>query len=107
MSMVIELAPFKLAPDVTQEAIMQASDELQTQFLEKQEGYVRRDLVRDGDSWYDIIHWTNREAAERAMQQAMASDACLRYFKLMEGVTQQENPGADLQHLTVVRSYPD
>jgi hypothetical protein len=105
MSKVIEWAPFKLAPNASEEALLRAADALQTHFLAKQEGYVRRELLRKGEeSWCDLIYWENAAAAERAMQHAMESEACLDYFKLMVGVD-QEDPGAGLQHLTLVKSY--
>ena len=105
MSMVIEWAPFKLAPNVTEEELLRAADAIQRDFLTAQPGYVRRDLLRNGDeSWCDLIYWESSAAAEAAMQHALNSPACNKYFKLMVGLDQPD-PSAGLQHLSVTRSY--
>ena len=105
MSMVIEWAPFKLAPEASEDELLRASDALQAEFLEKQPGYVARELLRNGaDAWCDLVYWASADAAEQAMQEAMNSPICHGYFRLMQGVN-HENPGADVQHLAVIKSY--
>ena len=105
MSLVIEWAPFRLAPNATQVQLMEASDALETEFLTQQPGYLRRDLLRhEDDSWCDLVYWESAGAAERAMQHTLNSGVCQHYFKLMVGA-EGEDPGADIRHFTVMKSY--
>ena len=107
MSIVIEWAPFRLAPNVTEAELLGASDALETEFLAKQPGYLRRDLLRqDEQNWCDLVYWEDRAAAEQAMQHASGSGVCHQYFKLMAGADGAgADPGADLRHLAVMKSY--
>lgn len=86
-STTVEWAPFSLAAGVTEATLLEASRAIQRDFLDEQDGFVRRDLLRgDGGQWIDVVHWTSRDAAARAMEIAMQSPVCQRYFQLMVGV---------------------
>jgi hypothetical protein len=103
---IVEWAPFELGDGANEADLLTASAALQTDFLSKQPGFVRRELLKGmGDRWVDLVYWSNREAAERAMQEAAASPACHRYFQLMRGADHQE-PGAGVLHLVQVKTYP-
>jgi hypothetical protein len=106
MSMVIEWAPFRLAPNVTEAELLRASDALEADFLAQQPGYLRRDLLRqDDETWCDLVYWESAAAAEQAVQHARSSAACRQYFNLMVG-PDGADAGADLRHLAVKKSYP-
>lgn len=101
----IEWAPFQVREGVTEEELLAASHELQSGFLERQAGFVRRELLRGPDgSWCDLVYWKDATAAKSAIAHAMESPACARYFGLMRGV-EQEDPGAGLLHFEVRRTY--
>ena len=65
--MVIEWAPFTLKPGVTETALLAASEELQRDFLARQSGFLRRELMRDGAQWTDLVYWDSRDALQQAM----------------------------------------
>ena len=49
---VIEWAPFTLAESATEEELLAASAELQQEFLARQEGFLRRELLKgEGRQW--------------------------------------------------------
>lgn len=105
MSMVVEWAPFRLAPKVTEAELLRASDALEADFLTQQSGYLRRDLLRQDDgTWCDLVYWESAAAAEQAVQHARSSGVCQQYFKLMVG-PDGADPGADLRHLAVKKRY--
>ncbi len=102
---VIEFASFTLAEGVDESMLMTASDALHTEFLLRQKGFIKRELVRLGDGkWADVLYWDSKESVERAMQEAPQNPAALRYFQLMAN-TGQDDPAAAMMLMSVVRSY--
>lgn len=104
-SHIIEFASFTLADGVDEVALFAASDALQAEFLSRQKGFLRRDLVQVGDGkWADVLYWDSRASVEQALQRAHEYPAALRYFQLM-AETGQNDPGAGMMLLDIVRSY--
>jgi hypothetical protein len=100
---VIEWAPFRLRPEVTGEALADASEALQHEFLARQDGFVRRELLcLDERNWVDLVYWRDATAAAAAMQAAASSAVCHTYFHLMEG---EVHEGTGVLHLRRVRVY--
>ena len=55
---------------------LEVMDEVQSEFLEKQPGYLRRSLWRlDDESWVDLVEWRSREEADSAMEKSMDCEA--------------------------------
>lgn len=101
----IEWAPFQLADGVDEATLLAASEGLQKEFLGKQDGFIRRDLVRVSDGqWADIVYWDSREAAELAARNVGDSPVCFRYFELMVG-EDAHDAGAGVSHFEVVKTY--
>ena len=101
--MTIEWAPFRLAEGATESELLEASAALQADFLESQDGFVRRELLRGaGDQWCDLVYWRDASAAQRAMEAAAASHTCTRYFRLMAGAEEAAN---GVLHFAVRASY--
>lgn len=102
---VIEWAPFRLAPGVTEAALLEASESIQRDFLERQPGYVRRELLRGDDGrWVDLVVWRDEATAQAAMEAAGTSETCGAYFQLMTGLDSPD-PASGLLHLRRVRAY--
>jgi hypothetical protein len=102
---VIEWAPFRLADGVTEHELLVASETLQRDFVERQPGFIRRELLRgpDGD-WVDLVHWEDEAAAQAVFSAAMESPVCAEYFRLMV-MPETGDPGAGVLHLHRVREY--
>ena len=101
---VIEWAPFRLAAGATEAELLAASAELQAGFLGRQPGFVRRELLRGDGGWADLVYWTDRAAADRAMQAVAGSAACQRYFALLADVGAATSTGP-VAHFACVASY--
>ncbi len=102
---VIEWAPFRLAEGVSEAVLLAASEALQTGFISKQKGYVKRELAKTADGqWVDVIHWDSAESAEKAMQNAAENPICFKYFSLLVG-PDHNDPSMGVTHLSVVKSY--
>ena len=103
---VIELAPFRLRDGVTDVELLEAAAAIQRDFLDRQPGFLRRELARGEDgTWTDVVHWSDAGAAHAAMHAAANSPACHRYFHLMVGANGTADPGEGVVLLHRVREY--
>ncbi len=105
MSMTIEWAPFTLADGVDEASLLRASEVLQADFISRQRGFVRRELLKgEQREWIDLLYWDSHEAAQQAMQNAASSPVCLQYFQLLASVDDSD-PTKGVSHFAVVREY--
>lgn len=102
---VVEWAPFRPLPTTSEAALVEASEALQRDFLARQPGFVRRELLRGPDGqWADLVVWRDEASAKSVMQAAARSPVCLRYFHLMEGGDNMEADSGVL-HFHQVRRW--
>lgn len=103
-AMTLEFAPFVTKPGVTESQLLEASQSLQRDFLEKRDGFVSRHLLKEADgNFADIIWWTSADAAERAMKEVFNSPVCVRYFELMQ--IDATAPNGGVRHFATVAEY--
>jgi hypothetical protein len=102
----VEWAPFQLAEGVDEATLLAASAALQGEFLSKQSGFIKRELVKAKDNqWVDLVYWNSLEEAEQAAKNAANnSPICFKYFELMVGAD-PDDPSAGVIHLEVVETY--
>lgn len=104
MKEVVEWAEFTLKPGVGEAELQRGSEGLERDFLARVPGYLRRELLRVGGGRYaDLVWWSSRAEAEKAMAQAAESEACATYFGLME--MNAESADAGVKHYSVVARY--
>ena len=102
---VVEIAPFSIKEYITEEQIIQASNDLQKGFVEKQNGFIRRELVKKSQREYmDIVRWETEYDALNAMQNAMKDPTCYSFFLLMEN-TNHENMVLNVDQLEILKIY--
>lgn len=102
---IMELAPFRLRPGVTEEQLVEASAALQRDFVSKLPGFLSRTLLRATDgSYLDVVWWASREAAQGAVNAAAESKTCAAFFALMDADVSDAGAGVDL--FTEVAKYP-
>lgn len=101
---IIELAQVRLATGKTEQDLLQASEAFQNGFLSKQDGFVRRDLVRRKDGTYvDIIKWTSQAQADVVFQKAQNSELAGNYFSMM--AFDPENIEEGVEHCPLISSF--
>ena len=104
-TVVVEWAPFRLAPGVPEPTLLDASEALQRDFLAHQPGFLRRELLRaDDGQWADLVYWADEASANGVIEAAGASPICHAYFHLMEGADAM-SPGDGVVHARRVRVY--
>ncbi|MDO3387940.1 hypothetical protein QWI17_18995 [Gilvimarinus sp. SDUM040013] len=80
----IELAPFVVSADVSEQQLRDAASHLQSEFLRQQPGFMSRQLLKKSEFEYaDLIHWKDKASATLAGNKAMEHPAALAYFALM------------------------
>ncbi|MBX2850699.1 MAG: hypothetical protein KTR15_03015 [Phycisphaeraceae bacterium] len=101
----VEWAPFEVVHGVSEETLLQASERVQHEFLAKQKGFVKRELLKgSGNLWVDVVHWASKEDAQLAIEDAASSQVCGRYFELMAGVD-YENLGEGVSHFSKIGEW--
>jgi hypothetical protein len=81
----IALAPFRLKEGICEDDLVKASDDFEEQFVEKQEGILRRILVKDGDGGYaDIVFFTDAAAIDRVIEAEQSSEVCAAFFAILQ-----------------------
>jgi len=95
----IALAPFRLKNGVSEADLMRTSDAFEEQFVQKQEGILRRILVNDGKGGYaDIVFFADAAAIDRVIEAEQSSDVCAAFFAIMDA-------GETHQVYEVIKSY--
>jgi hypothetical protein len=81
----IALAPFRLKQGVSEAVLLAASDDFEQRFAQKQEGILKRILVKDGDGGYaDIVFFESAAAIDRVLEEEQRSDVCAAFFAIMD-----------------------
>jgi hypothetical protein len=104
-NVVVEWAPFELVAGTNKAVLLQASAALQQDFLARQPGFIRRELLRGKENqWVDLVYWKSMEAAVQAAHNAAASPVCYAYFQLMVAADHND-PAAGVLHFEQMKTY--
>ncbi len=98
---IVEWAPFELAKGVSKEALFNMSMKLEKEFLMKQDGFIKRELLYEGDNrWVDLVYWENEKAAKTALETCESDAVAKAYFALMKPVAPES-----IRHYTLTKPY--
>ncbi len=104
-SLAIEIAPFTLNADVSEQQLLAASERLDQEFLQHQPGYLGRATSQLPDGrWADIVLWRSADHATAILPLIPQSDACASYFACMQGADTSD-PAHGVQVFRAVRAY--
>jgi hypothetical protein len=79
----IEIVTFKTLPGVSVAQLLAAADATQP-WLQRQPGYVTRQLLQDADEWMDIVTWASLDAAQAAGQAFMSEPSAQQFGALID-----------------------
>src|SRR3989338_4376815 len=98
-NVIVEIAQFKLAAGVSEKDFLREAEAVQKNFLEKQSGYIDRELLKDKDGgWVDILHWNSMEEAQKAAEVMMSDPRT-------QGFMQKIDPSSvKMMHLLQVKA---
>lgn len=81
----VEIVEFKLFEGTEEDEFLKASEVVTKDFLEKQPGYIKRELLKsERDEWMDIVHWESFEDAQNASAEFLENDDCLKFAQLID-----------------------
>ncbi|ABP54478.1 hypothetical protein [Salinispora tropica] len=82
----IALAPFGLKTGVSEDALLGASDRFEEEFVSKQDGIIRRVLVKDneGGGYADLVFFRDLESIAQVVEAEQNSDVCSAFFSIMD-----------------------
>jgi hypothetical protein len=79
---IVEITTFKLNQGVTNIDFEQSARAMQKDFLEKQNGFIKRTLTVSQDSiWTDVVFWQDEKSAATTMKLAETSELVLPFMK--------------------------
>lgn len=101
----VEYAKFTLKEGITETQVIAASQTFQKDFLVKQKGFIKRDLLHlAGRDWVDIVYWASKEDAENVFKACEKGSYCAKYFSIMEPFD-EKLPNGGVIHLELIKSY--
>lgn len=81
----VMLAPIRLKAGIDEAALVTASDMLEANFVSKQQGILKRLLLRAKDGSYaDLVSFASKAAADLVLEAEATSQDCLEFFKIMQ-----------------------
>jgi len=99
----VEWAPFIKASDVSDEQLIAKADVVNNDFLIKQKGFIKRELIKKNNNEYaDVIYWETKNDAVSAGEKVSTCVKCGEYFQLMN---MGEKAGEGFAHYTIIRSW--
>ena len=80
----IVLAPIRLKDGIDEATLSKASDAFQRNFVAKQDGILKRTLLRGADGDYaDLVFFASEDDAARIAKLEESSPACRAFFEIM------------------------
>jgi hypothetical protein len=81
----VEITTFKLNQGVSTKDFEKSARSMQKDFLEKQNGFIKRTLTVSEDSiWTDIVFWQDKHNVEEAMKVAETSEYVLPFMEKID-----------------------
>lgn len=79
MSNAVWFISYKLKENVSEEDFLFASEKCHNEVLSKQKGFISWEVLRDGDTWVDLIKWETADDAKKS-ETAGANNPAAREF---------------------------
>jgi hypothetical protein len=105
----IMLAPIRLKDGVDEKALLAASDAFEAGFVNKQQGIVKRVLLKGADGGYaDLVFFASKADADRVLRAEETSPECHAFASIMEAPA-ADAPGGGVfafEHLKTYEPQP-
>ena len=79
----VELTSFKLIEGVDEDKFIEVANKMQSSFLNDQEGFVKRTLVKGENGWTDIVYWKDHQSMQNAMKKAESSAEVAPFMQMI------------------------
>lgn len=74
---------FKLKKGVLEEDFLVASEKCHDEVLSKQKGFISWDVLRDGDTWVDVVKWETMEDAKNGETAGAGNPAAKEFYSFI------------------------
>ena len=79
----VELTTFTLIEGVDETKFIEVAKQTQKTFLDKQEGFVKRTLVKGENGWTDIVYWESPQSMQNALAKAESSADLIPFIRMI------------------------
>jgi len=101
MSQVVELPAFTLKKGVREQDFRVAHEKFNREFMKKHPAYVSHKLLRNGESWFDLVIWKSEEGKNQAFKDIYDYPGIADYMSFID----QDGTDDDIPIFSVVRDY--
>lgn len=74
---------YKLKEDAPEDAFLLASKKCSDEVLSRQPGFISWDVLRDGDTWVDLVTWASAEDAKKGEAAGADSPASHAFYSFI------------------------
>lgn len=83
MSDAVWFISYELKKDVSVEDFLVASKKCNDEVLSQQKGYISWEVLRDGDTWVDLVKWESEEDAKKAETAGAGNPASREFYSFI------------------------
>ncbi len=84
MKNVVWLISYRLNNGVSDEEFLQASAACNSEVLSKQKGCISWEVLRNGDTWVDLVRWETAEDAKNAETAGADNPVAGRFYSMID-----------------------
>lgn len=92
VSNVMWFISYKLKKGVSVEDFLLASKECHDEVLSKQKGFISWDVLRDGDTWVDLVKWETADDAKKGETAGADKPAAHKFYSLIDMDSCKQQP---------------
>lgn len=79
----IWIISYKLKENVSVDAFLSASAKCNQEVLSKQKGFISWEVLRDGDTWVDLVKWETAEDAKNGETAGAGNPASKEFYSFI------------------------
>ena len=83
MSNAIWFISYKLKKNVSEENFLLASEKCHQEVLSQQKGFISWDVLRNGETWVDLVKWETEEDAKKAETAGANNPAAQAFYSFI------------------------
>jgi hypothetical protein len=80
----VELTSFHLVAGADESRFVEAARQMQETFLNHQDGFIKRTLVKGEQGWTDIVYWKDPQSMQNAMEKAETSAEVAPFIQMID-----------------------
>ncbi len=99
MSNAVWFIPYKLVEGASVQDFLLASEKVHDEILSKQKGFISWKVLKEGDTWVDLVTWETMEDAKKAETAGATNPIAKKFYSFIDMKT------CKMQCFSVEKSY--